>query len=555
MWADWSLQRLLCLLYGGKSGVMSVDKAGKKNGEKETNISHISVDAIRINMEKVAPSQEPDKKSPLKRKSEQLPVDFRSGYPFGKEQGNGAGTPDGGPTGGAALESASEKNYDTFTSSTNKFIVDANSRLPEEGHFSIAKQIAVPFLVSGFGMVGAGFYLNSFEKWEVFKAPGIPVLIPVLLGLKGNLEMTAASRLSTVFHVGISSYKDFFKIIVGNFSLVQGQALSVSLIAAHTAMFLLAITSDEVSTEILDHLIFLVASAMVSASLASIVLQFVTMNVMLLCRWLKINPDNVATQTVGSLGDLVSLVFFSSVSDFIFKSDNVVFNSLIITLTCLILIPCWFLLAYNIKYTRSVMSSGWVPLIVAMIITVCSGLVFSDMIQMYPGLAPLQPVLNGVGGSLVSVQASRLSSMLHTTCDIGTLPPNTRTFINPWTLFTSKEYYSTTVRVLLFAVIPGQLIFISIIGYIKAEKYTPLFILAYILIATLQVVLLLFICHILTHFLWSKNADPDLATIPYMTALGDLLGALFLGYTFEIFSMCRLQYRYDCPSRDMSHCY
>lgn len=49
------------------------------------------------------------------------------------------------------------------------------------------------------------------------------------------------------------------------------------------------------------------------------------------------------------------------------------------------------------------------------------------------------------------------------------------------------EYYSTTVRVLLFAVIPGQLIFISIIGYIKAEKYTPLFILAYILIATLQV--------------------------------------------------------------------
>lgn len=53
--------------------------------------------------------------------------------------------------------------------------------------------------------------------------------------------------------------------------------------------------------------------------------EFVTMNVMLLCRWLKINPDNVATQTVGSLGDLVSLVFFSSVSDFIFKSGNKIF--------------------------------------------------------------------------------------------------------------------------------------------------------------------------------------------------------------------------------------
>jgi len=40
-----------------------------------------------------------------------------------------------------------------------------------------------------------GFYL---QNWKVFvKVPELIILVPPLLGLKGNLEMTLASRLST----------------------------------------------------------------------------------------------------------------------------------------------------------------------------------------------------------------------------------------------------------------------------------------------------------------------------------------------------------------------
>jgi len=60
-------------------------------------------------------------------------------------------------------------------------------------------QVLLPFLVAGAGMVAAGLVLDIVQHWEVFqKVSEIFILVPALLGLKGNLEMTLASRLSTL---------------------------------------------------------------------------------------------------------------------------------------------------------------------------------------------------------------------------------------------------------------------------------------------------------------------------------------------------------------------
>jgi solute carrier family 41 len=48
-------------------------------------------------------------------------------------------------------------------------------------------------------MVAAGILFEKASKWEFLsEVPETLVLIPALLGLKGNLEMTLASRLSTM---------------------------------------------------------------------------------------------------------------------------------------------------------------------------------------------------------------------------------------------------------------------------------------------------------------------------------------------------------------------
>ena len=42
------------------------------------------------------------------------------------------------------------------------------------------------------------FFLVSLQHWDVYTNVGeLFILVPALLGLKGNLEMTLASRLST----------------------------------------------------------------------------------------------------------------------------------------------------------------------------------------------------------------------------------------------------------------------------------------------------------------------------------------------------------------------
>lgn len=38
----------------------------------------------------------------------------------------------------------------------------------------------------------------------------------------------------------------------------------------------------------------------------------------------------------------------------------------------------------------------------------------------------------------------------------------------------------------------------------------------------------------MVHFIWRKGDDPDNVAIPYLTALGDLLGTGFLAVAFHI---------------------
>ncbi|VDK33264.1 unnamed protein product [Anisakis simplex] len=60
-------------------------------------------------------------------------------------------------------------------------------------------QSMFPFIAAGAGMVGTGLLLDHAASWELFTStPETFILVPALLGLKGNLEMTLASRLSTM---------------------------------------------------------------------------------------------------------------------------------------------------------------------------------------------------------------------------------------------------------------------------------------------------------------------------------------------------------------------
>ena len=43
---------------------------------------------------------------------------------------------------------------------------------------------------------------------------------------------------------------------------------------------------------------------------------------------------------------------------------------------------------------------------------------------------------------------------------------------------------------------------------------------------------MLYIANVMVHLMWKYSIDPDNSAIPYLTALGDLLGGALLAFTF-----------------------
>lgn len=139
------------------------------------------------------------------------------------------------------------------------------------------------------------------------------------------------------------------------------------------------------------------------------------------------------------------------------------------------------------------------------------GLILDYTISSYKGIAVFQLVINGVGGNLAAVQASRISTSLHKDCHTG-VQGTLNVCISPFHAFFTKGKFvvkvhirfkycelqqgifvigghARTARVLLMMVIPGHLIFSYTISYLQAghTSFTPIFIMIYLIAAMLQV--------------------------------------------------------------------
>lgn len=119
------------------------------------------------------------------------------------------------------------------------------------------------------------------------------ILVPVLLNLKGNLEMNLAARFSTLANLGDLDQPETRDTLVwGNLALIQVQAL-ISGAVAGIISFILGILEHPNEPATVYESILIISSSMISATVSSFILGVFMCLLIILSRKFKIDPGNM----------------------------------------------------------------------------------------------------------------------------------------------------------------------------------------------------------------------------------------------------------------------
>ena len=162
---------------------------------------------------------------------------------------------------------------------------------------------ALPFeLVCTIGGVFAGIILvKMIDAIEMI--PGLLVLVPAILGMRGNISCTLGSRLGSAIHLGLISRIERNPELINNVagSLMLSLIMSVVLgILAH--LFTVALGMQSVGV------VVLVSIAVFAGVSSGLVLAVIAVVITIGAFKHGIDPDNVTTPALGTLGDVITML-------------------------------------------------------------------------------------------------------------------------------------------------------------------------------------------------------------------------------------------------------
>ncbi|KAG0178385.1 hypothetical protein DFQ29_003531 [Apophysomyces sp. BC1021] len=378
----------------------------------------------------------------------------------------------------------------------------------------LATQALPSLLISVIGLVFAGWMMDIFQHWQVFvQVSELFILVPVLLNLKGNLEMNLAARCSTSAHLGDLDHPQTRNALVwGNLALIQVQALIAGSIAGIFS-FVLGIIQHPSAPTTVSESILVITSSMISAAVSSFVLGVFMCVLIIFSRMYRIDPDNIACPMAASLGDVVTLGVLAGCAQLLLVHSESML-SIWLLVAMIASVPFFARSVWQNIYVKDLLYSGWTPIILAMLISSFAGLVLERYVEQYKGLAMLTPILCGLAGNLGSIYASRISTCLHAG---------------------KQENYKQVEWTLMLMNVPVQCVFLFLIWLLDLGHldFTFAFAVTYFAVAALCTWLALKMGKSMTLIFWKVGYDPDNYVLPYLTAVIDVICTSFLVISFS----------------------
>ena len=168
-------------------------------------------------------------------------------------------------------------------------------------------------LLCGLGLMAAGTLFGLMVD-TLEEHPGLLVLIPAIIGMRGNISTALGSRLSSASHLGLISME---KIWNEDSKVNTKSSLILSIlmgILAGSAAHLTLVALGRDSSGIVP----LVSISVLAGIISGIILSFITLGIMVLSFKKGYDPDNITGPLLSTVGDVITLFVILGTTSLVF---------------------------------------------------------------------------------------------------------------------------------------------------------------------------------------------------------------------------------------------
>ena len=383
---------------------------------------------------------------------------------------------------------------------------------------SVLKESLIALSICAVGDLCAGIILGNMEFFlETY--PGLMVIIPGAIGMRGNIFGSFGSRLSTHLHIGTLSPE--FKR-----SDILDENISASLILTMVLSVLLAVIAKIIcilfnfkSISLFDFVLI----SFIAGLISTIIMLPITMFISLKSFEGGWDPDNITTPFIAAIGDVFTLpaiILSVMIVNFIgfHYIVKIALFAIIIILTIISLIAGY---TADNEVRHIVRQSTPVLFFCSILGTVAGGILNNSLSTLLKNqtLLTLVPLFSGESGGLVSILGARLSSGLHS----GLIDPVLRP---------KKHTMENFIAIITLAIVMYPLIgFLSEFSTIAFQNIGVGFhrsILISLTAGMILILIMLLVVFYISTISYRRGLDPDNIVIPLSTSLTDSIATLIL---------------------------
>ncbi len=355
--------------------------------------------------------------------------------------------------------------------------------------------------------------------------PGLIILIPPAIAMRGNVYSALVSRLGTSMHLGL------FSPTLKKGSVLHTNAyasLLLTLILSVILGFLAKLVAEAFGYSNVNYISLsgFILISVIGGLISGIILLGVSIVVSIIGYRRNWDLDNVSAPVITSAGDMITIpaVFIAGILLLMLNEHISVVRLLTILCISVSLIYAVKGLKTSNADIRRVLLESIPMLLICAVLCTFAGLTLDTMLVdliASPAILIMIPPFLGACNALGGILSARLSSMLH----IGTLRPKT---------FPDKLVNAnfSVIYLLSMVVFP----FVGLLSYIVSStspgvlEMLSLSLLAGVLCTTF----LNFASYYIAILSFKFGLDPDNDTIPLITSLTDVVGVLCLLFAMTV---------------------